>query len=327
MVTSLLDRPETVRPEVDRTEAGSFGEELQTLMSGVRLRTTWFGNQKQVSKDQKIQAAQTFDAESKSISMSKKLLDTNGDAWKALVRIRGEMIDTWQTESLPYPEPGIRLMKRTAIDSFAERMTRKRRDLQDATWILERQYPALREQAVIQLGDLYNPRDYPDTISGYFDVTWDYPNLEPPEYLRMASPSQYRQESERIRNRFNEAVMLAEQAFFAELHELVEHLLERLSGSEDGKPKIFRNTAITNLHDFFERFRNLNVGSSLELDRLVASAQQVVGNIDIQQLRTHEHLRTSVAQNLAVVRSRLDGLMVDRPRRNLIRSGTASNQP
>jgi len=307
------------------TPLRSFGEELQTTMSGIRLRITWFGNQKQVSKDQKVQAAETFDAESKFISMSKRLLDTKNDAWKKLVEIRGLMTSTWKNETLPYPEPGIRLMRRNEMDAFAERMLRMRNDLKEAEREFDRRYHVFCEDARHRLGELYNPQDYPESVIGYFDVTWDFPNLDPPEYLRMLSPSLYRQETERIRNRFNEAVTLAEQAFIVELQELVEHLLERLSGSEDGRPKIFRDSAVENLRDFFERFRRLNIGSSAELNRLVADAQRIVGNVVAQQLRTNHTIRSNVSRNLSEVRETLDRLMVDRPRRNLIRPGHTSN--
>ena len=58
-----------------------------------------------------------------------------------------------------------------------------------------------------------------------------------------------------MQSRFAEAVQRAEQAFVEELSKLVAHLTERLSGESDGKPKIFRDSAVTNLADFFERFR------------------------------------------------------------------------
>ena len=40
------------------------------------------------------------------------------------------------------------------------------------------------------------------------------------------------------------SVQLAEQAFIEELARLVDHLTERLSGAEDGKPKVFRDSAV-----------------------------------------------------------------------------------
>ena len=119
--------------------------------------------------------------------------------------------------------------------------------------------------------------------------------------------------------RFDAAVQLAEQAFLEEISKLVEHASERLSGQSDGRPKVFRDTAITNLTEFFERFRSLNVRSNEQLDALVDRAQQIVAGIKPQQLRDNTVLRQQVASQLAGVHSSLDGLLIDRPRRNILR--------
>ena len=98
------------------------------------------------------------------------------------------------------------------------------------------------------------------------------------------------------------------------------HLSERISGAgEDGKPKVFRDSAVDNLSDFFERFRSLNVRSNDQLDALVAQAQQAVRGVGAQDLRDSGDLRQRVASELSRVQSALDGMLVDRPRRRIIR--------
>jgi hypothetical protein len=119
--------------------------------------------------------------------------------------------------------------------------------------------------------------------------------------------------------RFDEAVQLAEQAFTEELSKLVSHLTERLTGSDDGKPKIFRDTAVENLTEFFNRFKQLNVRSNEQLDQLVERAQAVVRGVEPQKLRDNQLLRKQIASELSAVQSVLDGLLVDRPRRNILR--------
>ncbi len=47
---------------------------------------------------------------------------------------------------------------------------------------------------------------------------------------------------------------------------LVSCLTERLSGTEDGQPKGFRDSAVANLTDFFQRFQELNVRHNAQLD-------------------------------------------------------------
>jgi hypothetical protein len=153
-----------------------------------------------------------------------------------------------------------------------------------------------------------------------FAIEHDFPSVEAPDYLRQLNPELYEEECQRVQARFNEAVRLAEEAFTAELAKLVSHLTERLSGQEDGKPKIFRDSAVGNLRGFFERFRELNVRSSQDLEQLVAQCQRIVQGVAPQDLRDREDLRQHVATQLAGVQSVLDGLLVDRPRRRILRS-------
>src|SRR6202043_4133671 len=106
------------------------------------------------------------------------------------------------------------------------------------------------------------PADYPEALVGLFDVSWDFPSVEPPDYLRELNPALYEAEKARVAARFDEAVQMTEKAFQEEFAKLVGHLSERISGAgEDGQPKIFRDSAVNNLSEFFERFKSLNVSS------------------------------------------------------------------
>src|SRR5262249_22925931 len=147
-----------------------------------------------------------------------------------------------------------------------------------------------------RLGSLYNPSDYPEALVGLFDLSWDFPSAEPPDYLVALSPQVYEQERARVAARLEEAVQLAEQAFLDEFARLVEHLTERLTGTnDDGTPKVFRESAVGNLLDFFQRFRELNVRSNPQLDALVEQARQAVRGVAAQDFRDGEGLRQRVS--------------------------------
>ena len=116
---------------------------------------------------------------------------------------------------------------------------------------------------------------------------------------------------------------MAEQAFLAELSQLVAHLTDRLSGTEDGKPKVFRDTVVSKLTEFFERFRRMNVRSNEQLDTLVSQVEDLVNGVQPQSLRENRVLRESIASELNQLQSVFDGLLVDRPRRNILRQASA----
>jgi len=311
-MTSLLDEPRTER-------SASPSRRLQTTMAAARLSFTWLGVRKTLTAAQKNQAADSFGAEGKFLSAGKKLLDTSHPAFKNVTAIRGRAVAYWKGVSLPFPEPGVRLIRQNSITDFDDQIAAFRAELDEAVVELDRHYDELRSAARNRLGDLFDASDYPPSLIGAFAIEHDFPSVEPPPYLRQLSPELYRQECERVQARFDEAVRLAEAAFTEELAKLVEHLTERLSGDVDGKPKVFRDSAIENLTEFFERFRQLNVGSNEQLDELVVRAQQVIRGVEPQQLRDSQSLRQQVSTQLSSVQSALDGLLVDRPRRNIQR--------
>ena len=74
-----------------------------------------------------------------------------------------------------------------------------------------------------------------------------------------------------------------------------------------------------NLSEFFSRFSQLNVRSNADLDNLVEQARRLLRGVAPQQLRDNAARRQQVASQLAGVQASLDGLMVDRPRRSIIR--------
>jgi len=325
-MTTLLDHIET-QPLTDSTNTTTPAQRLRTTMAACRVRFTWFGVQKTLTPQQKATAAQAFDAEGPFLSAAKKILDTKDPAFRAVTAVRGKIEQYWRGLTLPFPEPGVRLIKQDQVESFATTMADYRLELTDAVANLDAHYAGLRRAAAVQLGSLYSDEDYPDTLGALFDVAYDFPNVEPPDYLVAMSPQVYEEEQARVVARFEEAVRLAEQAFLAEFARLVEHLTERLEGSNDGgTTKVFRDSAVGNLVEFFARFRDLNVSSNRELDALVEQAQRAVRGVAAQDLRDSAALRARVSSQLARVQNTLDALLIDRPRRRILRQTSSSGE-
>lgn len=328
MTTMLIDEPRS--PSTSRSAASPANssispttspatERMRGTMAAVRLAFTWLGVRKSLTTNQRAQAAESFGAEGEFLSAGKKLLDTRHPAFKAVTAIRGRMQGYWRGITLPFPEPGIRLIRQQEIAAFNDQLSAFRAELDEAVLALDDHYSELRSAARQRLGCLYDASDYPSSLRGLFAVDWEFPSVEPPPYLQQLNPELYRQECERTQARFDEAVRLAEDAFVGELSRLVTHLSERLTGQEDGRPKIFRDSAVDNLREFFERFAKLNVRSNEQLDELVHQAQRILRGTGAQDLRDNQPLRQRVSAQLADVQSVLDDLLIDRPRRNILR--------
>ena len=300
-------------------------QRLRRTAAAVRVALRWWGTHRALTTQQKEELGAAASADTRFLTAGKRLIDTRHEAFRRLTSVRTRIGNYWRGISLPYVEPGVRLIRQSDIESFVHQMEGFRDELHGAEALLNQAYDQVKADARRRLGRLYNPADYPEEIHDLFDVAWDFPSVEPPTYLMQVAPEVYAEERQRVAARFEEAVRLAEQAFASEFAKLLAHLTERLGNGEDGTRKVFRDSAVTNLSEFFERFRSLNVSSNPSLDALVEQARRLVQGITPGHLRDNESLRQDVAGEMARVRSQVETLIVEAPRRRLVRARPSSN--
>jgi hypothetical protein len=318
-ITSRTTTQPTNNPTTQTTP--NAAQRLRTTMAAVKLSFTWLGVRRTLAPEQRTTAARAFHADRELLSASKLILDTKNPAYRAVAAVRSEASSYWRTVTLPFPEAGIRLLPQNSLGVFASTMQTCRERLQESARELASQYDTIKSEAERRLGTLFNQADYPSTLDGLFDMEWSVVPIEPPQYLVALNPEVFQQEQARVRERFESAVELAEQGFATELQRLTAHLAERLTGLHDGQPKVFRDSAVENLREFFDRFRQLNIRSSPELDALVEQAQQTITGIEPQTLRDSNRLRQMVARDFEQIQASVGEMLVDRPRRNILRRG------
>ena len=299
---------------------------LRENFSACRLQFKWLGTSKALSADQKSQAADSFGADVESISAGKRLIDVKHDAWKGLTSIKSQATKYWKENSLPYPETGIRLIRQDRIEDFDATFEDYRAQLEAGVRMFDEQFAEIKEAARIRLGSLFDATDYPSSLENEFRIDWCFPSVNPPDWMKRLNPEVYAEQARRVAQRFDEAVQLAESAFIEELDKLVNHLAERLGGDDGGRPRIFRDSAVTNMGDFLTRFRELNIRSNEQLDELVGRCESLMRGVQPQSLRDNDGLRRSLSTNLASVQSSLDQLIVDSPRRRILRPNRSTDQ-
>ena len=114
------------------TESNTPAERLRTTMAACRVQFTWYGTKKSLTVEQKAQAAETFDAEGQFLSAAKKLLDTKHTAFRAVTAMRTKITEYWRGLTLPFPEPGVRLIKHHEVETFDQQMADFKAELEDA---------------------------------------------------------------------------------------------------------------------------------------------------------------------------------------------------
>ena len=294
-------------------------QEMRASMGAVQLGFTWLGTQRKLEDRQTKQAADAFQADANRVRASKVLIDTKHPAYRAATMIRSQARSFLRGISLPYPQEGVRLIKLDDIDRFETNMVEFRTRLDEAVATLREHYDAIKADARDRLGALYNPADYPDTLDNVFSLKWEYPSIEPPQYLMNYNPALYQQQQALVQERFEQAVVLAEQAFGAQLQDLIAHLLDRLHGVDSGDTKRFANSTVENFAEFAAEFRRMNVRGNTQLEALINRAQAVVSGVDVKAIRTSGELRQTISEQMGEVRASLDTLLTNQPRRRVMR--------
>lgn len=305
--------------------ADSPAQQLRRMAAAVRVHFTWWGTHRSLSTQQKQEVGAACAADARLLTAGKRLVDTRHPSFRQLTALRSRIGAYWRGMTLAYTEPGTRLIRQADIDSFVHVMGGFRDELHQAEADLDAAYDDIKADARQRLGRLYNEADYPSEVRGLFDLAWEFPNVEPPHYLMRISPEVYQEERARVAARFEEAVRLAEEAFAAELANLIDHLAERLAPGPEGQRKVFRDSAISNFTEFFTRFQRLNVSSNAQLDALVEQAQQLLHSVTPEQVRSLPELRQRVEAGMEGVRQQLDALVIDAPRRRIIRPAPSLN--
>ncbi len=152
-------------------------------------------------------------------------------------QIRREVSEYWKDISLPYPEPGIRLIRQADLVQLDNNLGNYQRKLAEAVEYWSPTMVRLSGWRCERLGRLYSDADYPATFIGLFQFCWTFQMWNRRTTWLRSSRNCINKEWNRVRSRFEEAVQLAEQAFTDELSGLIAHLSERLSGLTMANPK------------------------------------------------------------------------------------------
>jgi len=135
----------TLLDESTPRAATDAADRLRATMAAVRVSLSWFGTRKTLTPEQKQEAAEPFGTDARFLSAGKRLLDIAHPAFKAVTAVRGRVIAYWKSMSLPYPEPGIRLICQQRIDGFAG-TTPTSRPPPESAWEASTTSPTIRSR-------------------------------------------------------------------------------------------------------------------------------------------------------------------------------------
>lgn len=197
-----------------------------------------------------------------------------GSLVKAVERFQRRACRVWRSMTIPFPGPRVRLLPADNIEPFETAMTSLCEDFRR-----QAHQPPLKSITVTfglrdLSGVLLGPANSPEIYVGSFGVRWDYPSSEPDPRLKSHYPQVYREEQERLSERFRQAAEEADAALLGEVVRLANAALELLKDQSGAAAR--RARSWQRLAEGFLRLKRLNVARDGAVDLVLAEAHKIL---------------------------------------------------
>lgn len=280
--------------------------EKAMLLSVSRSRPTL---SKTISKDQ-------FE-----VAANKKRVHATKDLYKCAEL---EKITSWDTKvdaylktrCAPFPlKNGIYLLSYDLVNEVENKLIEFQLEYEG----LVNDFAGVFEQAKLdakeELGDLFNPSDYPtaEGLKHEFSFNWDYLDFSVAGRLKEINKEVYERKCQTWENTIVEAAEATKQVLCAEMQVLVNHWIDRLTPNGDGKKKIFHDTMLTKLNNFLSVVDSRNLVGDVDLKRITDEAKDLVDGLTTEILRKDEVVRANTQAGFEKIKAQLDSLVVSRP--------------
>lgn len=275
----------------------------------------------QAEKDLKLARGDNdaMDADNDHLRMSKELIDS--DALRP-VRALDSQYKTW-LKYIKLPSPivggGAHLIPLAYVQELYDKTEEYKRQRGEAVEAFLEQYPALKAEQIRKDPELFKEKDYPsvETLREKFSVDHEFKTDEPPvTKLRALNDAQLRAELTKSQEKWKDVGNEITEALRAGLAELVSNAVSQL-GSDDGKPRVFRDSLVQKINRFCETFavRNDIVGDK-ELPAMVEELRRAMAGVTPENLRKDEAIRDTVKRAFdQVAQEMTEKNIIQRPRR------------
>jgi hypothetical protein len=250
------------------------------------------------------------DADRKLLKVSKRIFESN--AMEQIKMLYGEIRSHLQRYTIVGAmfKSGLYLVPFDQVTQVESFIRGKQELLSYWVFQLGEEYEVVKERFREQLGSLYNESDYPfvSKVKSQFSIDYEFLALDVPAALRYINSDIWHSEQEKARIRVQAVAERIEQILTESMQDLIEHLVERLTDTDDGKRKKFATNMVDKARDFFETFRSKNLTGAESLNDLAEQGLVLLQGIDLDSLKNQARMRERVRDGFAEIKSRMSAM-------------------
>lgn len=176
-------------------------------------------------------------------------------------------------------------------------------------------YDRCKTEAMGKLGSSFDEADYPshEAVRRTFFFECQMWELNTPGQLKAVSKDLYERELVKMQNMWSEASKTVTGVLLEEFRKMTAHMVDRLTPSADGKPKIFRDSVVDNMMEWMDLFKARNLTGDEDLVHVVDRAKELISGISAEDLRNSKGLRNQLATDFQGLTDRLDEAIINAP--------------
>lgn len=252
----------------------------------------------------------------KMLHLSVSLFDSKElrECWNFLYALKAKI---WAMTVPSFLRGGLYMIKVEGVEEVEALLNQAVEDFKPKVAAFAAVVDEQREKSKKMLGPAYDPSKFPsqEEVLSAFGIKWNWLSMSTPSSLKQIQKGLFEKEAkkaeESLRNAVEEIVLM----LTVEAKELCEHLVERLTPGDDGKPKVFRESAVSNITDFLSHFNMRAVGTTKELTEQIERMRKLLQGVDAKTLRDSDQLKADVHAGFKKVAAALDKLVINKPHR------------
>lgn len=223
------------------------------------------------------------------------------------IQAAGSALRAWvYTQTLPWNDESFRLLPVAQWDAFTDQLRARIASFNSLVDQFCAQYETHRDKALLQLGALANPKDYPplSTVRTKFYINVNYTPLPDSRDFRLDDMPEEAMNELRANAdlRVAEAVNEARNDLYRRLSERLEHIVKRMtevSAKKEGNR--IHGSLLSNLSELCQLIPALNVTKDQELENLRQRVMREIAPFDIEDIRDNEDSRTDLKNKAASI--------------------------
>ncbi len=223
---------------------------------------------------------------------------------QAIQQIANEARAFHYDNTLPWSDNGERLLPADNYFEYIQKVAEIKDKYESKVGKLILAYPAMIEQAKVELNGLFNEKDYPLNIGERFALKASFMPVPDVQDIRInLSEKEVNEIRQNVESEINDRFAAAQKSIYDRIIEQLKHMHDRLSNTET----VFRNSLFDNILSLVELLPRLNVTGDPNIKTLCKDLRSLY--IDPEIVRESKKLRADKAKEVESMLSKIDAFL------------------